>query len=143
MHTQYKLSLAALSLLCISVGVWRGLAVQSTAIEQAGCNPHDPLSSCAAAPQNGIPAGDLVFGGPEMASAGVTDGSLAAIRFVPKADAADIAKFLAANQATMVEGPKTGGMYTIRLPATGKAKDDLVKRMQAQTTIVELIAPLQ
>jgi hypothetical protein len=36
----------------------------------------------------------------------------------------------------------SGGMYTIRLPETGKAKEDHIKQM-AQSTIVELIAPKQ
>jgi hypothetical protein len=79
----------------------------------------------------------------EMASAEVRDGTLAVIRFVPKAEAADITKFLFANNASVIDGPMTGGMYTIRLPETGKAKDDHIKQMQAQTTIVEIIAPKQ
>jgi hypothetical protein len=81
--------------------------------------------------------------GTELASAGVTDGTLAVIRFAPKADAADITKFLLANKASMIDGPKSGGIYTIRLSETGKAKDDLIKRMQTQSTIVEFIATVQ
>jgi hypothetical protein len=34
-------------------------------------------------------------------------------------------------------------MYTIRLPETGKAKEEHIKQMQAQTSIVEIIAPKQ
>jgi len=81
--------------------------------------------------------------GTELASAGVTDGTLAVIRFAPKADAVDITKFLATNKASLVDGPKNGAIYTIRLPETGQAKDDLIKRMQAQSTIVEFIATVQ
>jgi hypothetical protein len=88
-------------------------------------------------------AGELVFGGLELATASITDGSLAAIRFVPKADSAEIAKFLADHKALVVDGPRTSRMYTIRLPATGKAKDDLIKQMRAQPTIVEFIATVQ
>jgi hypothetical protein len=81
---------------------------------------------------------------PGLASAEVRDGSLAAIRFTPKAEAAEITKFLLANNASVVDGPTTGGgMYTIRLPETGKAKEDHIKQMQAQTAIVEIIAPKQ
>ena len=80
---------------------------------------------------------------PEMASADDSDGTLAAIRFVPKAEAAEITKFLAANKALVIEGPKTGGIYTIRLPETGKAKEDHIKQMQAQTAIVDFIATKQ
>jgi len=81
---------------------------------------------------------------PGLASAEVRDGSLAAIRFTPKAEAAEITKFLLANNASVIDGPTTGGgMYTIRLLETGKAKEDHIKLMQAQTTIVEIIAPKQ
>jgi hypothetical protein len=80
---------------------------------------------------------------PEMASADDSDGTLAAIRFVPKAEAAEITKFLAANKASMIDGPIVGGIYTIRLPETGKAKEDHIKQMQAQTSIVEFIATKQ
>jgi hypothetical protein len=81
--------------------------------------------------------------GTELASAGVADGTLAVIRFAPKADAVDITKFLETNKASLVDGPKNGAIYTIRLPETGQAKDDLIKRMQAQSTIVEFIATVQ
>jgi hypothetical protein len=80
---------------------------------------------------------------PEMASADDSDGTLAAIRFVPKAEAAEITRFLAANKASMIDGPIVGGIYTIRLPETGKAKEDHIKQMQAQTAIVEFIATKQ
>jgi hypothetical protein len=143
MHTRFKIAAVTLSLLCVSVGLWRWLAVQSSAIDQSICDTRDPLSTCAAQPQFGIPAGELVVLAPELASAGVTDGSLAVIRFVAKANAADITKLLADNKASVIDGPKTGGMYTIRLPETGSAKNDLIKRMQAQSAIVELIATVQ
>ena len=77
-----------------------------------------------------------------LASADVSDGTLAAIRFAPKAQADQITAFLTANQASMIDGPVVGGMYTIRLRETGKAKEDHIKQM-AQSTIVELIAPKQ
>jgi hypothetical protein len=81
---------------------------------------------------------------PGLASAEVRDGSLAAIRFAANAQASDITKFLLANNASVIDGPTTGGgMYTIRLPETGKAKEDHIKQMQAQTSIVEIIAPKQ
>jgi len=88
-------------------------------------------------------AGNLVSQ-PRLSSAEVRDGSLAAIRFTAKAEAAEITKFLLANNASVIDGPTTGGgMYTIRLPETGKAKEDHIKQMQAQTAIVEIIAPKQ
>jgi hypothetical protein len=81
---------------------------------------------------------------PELASAEVSDGTLAAIRFTPKAEMGQITAFLIANKASMIDGPTTaGGMYTIRLPETGKAKEDHIRQMAAQTAIVDLIAPKQ
>jgi hypothetical protein len=79
----------------------------------------------------------------EMASADVSDGTLAAIRFAPKADVSQITAFLLANKASMIDGPMTGGIYTIRLPESGKAKEDHIKQMQAQSTIVDFIATKQ
>jgi hypothetical protein len=68
------------------------------------------------------------------------DGTLAAIRFAPKAEASQITAFLTTNKASMIDGPIAGGIYTIRLPETGKAKEDHIKQM-AQSTIVDLIGP--
>ena len=84
-------------------------------------------------------------GEPGFAPASIDrDGSLAAIRFTPKAEAAEITKFLLANNASVIDGPTTtGGMYTIRLPETGKAKEDHIKQMQAQSSIVEMIVTKQ
>ena len=77
-----------------------------------------------------------------LASAEVSDGTLAAIRFAPKAEIGQITTFLATNKASMIDGPVAGGLYTIRLPESGKAKEDHIKQM-AQSTIVDLIAPKQ
>jgi hypothetical protein len=80
---------------------------------------------------------------PDLASAETSDGTLAAIRFAPKAQVDQITAFLTANQASMIDGPMVGGMYTIRLRETGKAKEDHIKLMAQQTAVVELIAPKQ
>jgi hypothetical protein len=143
MRARYKIAAVTLPLIFVSVGLWRGLAVHGPADDQIDCNVRDPVSSCAIQPQYGVPAGELVVLEPELASAGITDGSLAVIRFAPKADAAAIDKFLADNKASVIEGPKNGGMYKVRLPETGQAKNDLIKKMQAQSTIVEFIATVQ
>jgi hypothetical protein len=144
MRSRYKIAVVALALSGIVVGAWRGLATQSAIIERVDCNTRDPLSPCATQPQMGIPAGDLLLvGEPELASAAAGDDNLAIVRFVPKAEAADITAFLVANKASLVDGPKMGGLYTMQLHETGKAKLDLIKRMQAQTAIVDFIATVQ
>jgi len=79
----------------------------------------------------------------EMASADGGDGTLAAIRFVSKADVGQITTFLMNNKASMIDGPLTGGIYTIRLPESGKAKEDHIKQMSAQSAVVDFIATKQ
>ena len=144
MRTGYNIAVVAFSLSGIAIGVGSKLAVQSTAIDQADCNARDPVSPCAARPEYGIPAGDLLLvGGPELASAAAGNDDLAIIRFAPKAEAADITAFLVANKATLVDGPRMGALYTIQLHETGRAKVDLIKRMQTQSAIVDFIATVQ
>ena len=140
MHTRFKIAAAALVLCGIFAIAWRGLADQRATIDSAGCNIADPLSACDGP---GIPVGDLVVTEPELASAPPNDGTLAIIRFAPKAIAADITEFLDAYSITMVDGPKSGGMYTVRLPQAGKTKSDLIKRLQIETAIVDFIAGVQ
>jgi hypothetical protein len=142
MHTRYKVAALTVALLFGSVALWSGLAVKAPPADRIDCDTRDPVSSCAAQPQPGIPAGDVVMQ-VDLASAGVADTSLAVVRFASKVQTADIARFLADNQATMVEGPNVGGMYKIRLSVTGEAKSDLIKRMQAQSAIVDFIAAVQ
>jgi hypothetical protein len=143
MRTGLKVAAVTFALSGISIGVWRGLADTQSENERGDCVIPDPLSACAPTPPLGIPAGDLVFAEPELASAQVDDGRLAIIRFAPKATAGDITEFLTANSVTMADGPKIGDMYTVRLPETGRTKGDLIKRLQLETTIVDFIASVQ
>jgi hypothetical protein len=143
MHTRLKVAAIIVALSGIAVGIWREFADQSAAIEQADCNIADPLSSCAVGPKLGIAADDLLTALPALASARPDDGTLAIIRFAPQAQAADITEFLDVNSITLVDGPKSGGMYTVRLPEIGKAKRELIKRLQIETAIVDFIATVQ
>jgi hypothetical protein len=95
-------------------------------------------------PEFGIPSGDLlVVAGPELASAGVSDDNLAIIRFTSTAEAAAITEFLVVNTASLIDGPRIGGLYTVKWHDSGKAKVDHIKRMQAQSAIVDFIAAVQ
>jgi hypothetical protein len=144
MRIRYRIAVIAFSLSCITIGVWRGLAVQSTSLDPADCNADDLLSSCAARPELGIPSGDLlVIAGPELASAEVGNDNLAIIRFTSTAEAAAITEFLVINKASLIDGPRMGGLYTIQLHDTGETKIDHIKRMQAQSAIVDFIAAVQ
>jgi hypothetical protein len=144
MRIRYKIAGIAILLSCITIGVWRGLTVQTRAVNQSECDIHNPLSTCAAEPEYGVPAGDLlVVGGPELASASVSEDDQAIIRFTPKAVAADITEFLVAYRATLVDGPRMGGLYTIKLHESGRAMDGVIKKMQTQSEIVDFIAKIQ
>jgi anti-sigma factor RsiW len=99
--------------------------------------------------QAGIIAGVLISprgpGGFETASYGQPApavGSFVLVRFAPQASAADITRFMEANQASIVDGPKAG-MYRIRVAATPLDKDELdrvIKRLQ-EDKAVGLVAP--
>jgi len=130
----------ALALSGISFAVWRGLAIEGPTIDQPNCSIQAP---CAVGPQIGIPVHDLFVTGPELASARAGDGTLASIRFTANAAAGDITEFLVANSISVVDGPKGGGMYTVRLPETGQKKNDLIKRIAVETAIVDFIATVQ
>jgi len=70
-------------------------------------------------------------------------GSYALIGFTPQASAADVTKFLEAHKASIVEGPKPGGLYRIRVSTTALPKNDLaaiVKQMQDDSKIVRFVA---
>jgi hypothetical protein len=69
-------------------------------------------------------------------------GSYALIGFAPQASAADVTKFLDAHKAAIVDGPKPGGLYRIRVSAAALPKADLaaiVKQMQDESKIVRFV----
>jgi anti-sigma-K factor RskA len=66
-------------------------------------------------------------------------GTFAMVRFAREASAAEITHFLEEYQATLVDGPKPGGFYRVRLAMKTLAKEELtriVSRMR-QERIVE------
>jgi anti-sigma-K factor RskA len=79
----------------------------------------------------------------ELASFPTTGGAaLAVVRFTPRATSAEITKFLEAHKAMVVDGPKKGGLYSLRL-ASGTPQADatkVVQEMQAESKIVEFVA---
>jgi hypothetical protein len=83
----------------------------------------------------------------ETASAPVTRGlqagSFALVRFVPQASMADINKFLDDRNAAIVDGPKPGGLYRVRVAQGSLSRQELiglVKEMEAAKTIVSFAA---
>jgi hypothetical protein len=76
-------------------------------------------------------------------SLAVPTGTYALIAFAPQASAADVTKFLETHKASIVEGPKGGGLYRIRVSDTVLPKKDLaaiVKQMQDDSKIVRFVS---
>ena len=70
-------------------------------------------------------------------------GTFAMVRFAREASAGEITRFLEEYQATLVDGPKPGGFYRVRLAMKTLAKEELariVSRMR-QDRIVESANP--
>jgi hypothetical protein len=70
-------------------------------------------------------------------------GSYAMVRFAREASAAEITRFLEDYKATLVDGPKPGGFYRVRIAMTSMAKEELsriVSRMR-QDRVVETANP--
>ena len=83
--------------------------------------------------------------GIELASALSTDGSLAMIRFAPQVTSSDITTFLNAHKLTIVDGPKPGAVYRVRISNTAASKDDMtkvIKQLQVDTKVVSFIAAI-
>jgi len=73
-------------------------------------------------------------------------GSYALIGFTAQASAADVTKFLETHKAAIVDGPKPGGLYRIRVAQAALPKNDLaaiVKQMQDDSKIVRFVAPTE
>jgi len=71
-------------------------------------------------------------------------GAFALVRFNPAASAADITRFLDSHKASVVEGPRGGGMYRIRVAASSVPKDELdkiVAQMAEDKNVVAFIVP--
>src|SRR5215471_1777783 len=76
-------------------------------------------------------------------SRGPVSGCYALISFTPQASAADVTKCLETHKASIVEGPKGGGLYRIRVSETVLPKKELaaiVKQMQDDTKIVRFVS---
>jgi hypothetical protein len=83
----------------------------------------------------------------ETASAPVTRGlsigSYALVRFAPQASVADVNKFLDDRGAAIVDGPKPGGLYRVRVAEGSLPRPELariVKELEAAKTIVSFAA---
>ena len=65
-------------------------------------------------------------------------GTFAMVRFAREASAGEITRFLEDYQATLVDGPKPGGVYQVRIAMTKIAKEELariVSRMRQERVV--------
>jgi hypothetical protein len=79
-------------------------------------------------------------------AAAAARGTFALVRFNPEASAADITKFFDVYKASLVEGPRAGGMYRIRISVKTLPKDEatqIVARMAEDKSVVAFIVPAQ
>ena len=70
--------------------------------------------------------------------------SYALVRFAPQASIADINKFLDDHDAAIVDGPKAGGVYRVRVAHGSLSRQQLaraVKELEANKSIVSFAAP--
>ena len=73
-------------------------------------------------------------------------GAYALVRFNPNASATDITSFFDKHKASLVEGPRAGGVYRIRVAPNSLSKDDLahtVARLGEDKNVVAFIVPAQ
>jgi anti-sigma factor RsiW len=77
---------------------------------------------------------------------GLEVGSYALVRFAPQASMADVNKFLDSRDAAIVDGPKPGGVYRVRVAHGALSQRELgrlVKEMEAAKNIVSFAAPTE
>jgi anti-sigma factor RsiW len=86
---------------------------------------------------NGI---DLASGdGPRAVQAG----SFALVRFAPTATASDISELLRSLNAVIVDGPKPGGVYRVKVSTqtiTSDRLDEILKQMRARSDIIAFVS---
>ena len=73
-------------------------------------------------------------------------GSYVLVGFAPQASAEDITNFLKSHKVSLVEGPRSGDLYKVRVSVTGLSKEDLariVREMQDNSKVVRFIAPTE
>jgi anti-sigma factor RsiW len=70
-------------------------------------------------------------------------GTFVVVRFAPDASAADVTNFLESNHVAVVDGPKLGGMYKVRLSDSKLPKEEVgrvLARLQGDK-VIGFIAP--
>src|SRR5215216_520819 len=87
---------------------------------------------------------DIGTGTPKSPVTDPTVGTYAFVGFVPSASSGDITNFLAANNMAVVDGPRAGGLYRVRIapaPLNKDAVNTLTSRLRENRTIVSMVLP--
>jgi hypothetical protein len=126
---------------------WSASAAAVIVLLQAGVITRLVMEEGAAPVQAAASASDMpTF---ETASApivtrGLEIDSYALVRFAPQASIGDINTFLDAHDAAIVDGPKAGGVYRVRVAHGSLPRQQLarvVKELEADKSIVSFAAP--
>jgi hypothetical protein len=83
---------------------------------------------------------------PISATRGIDVGSYALVRFAAHVNIADMTKFFDSRGALIVDGPRPGGMYRVRIARTRLAADErvrAVKEFQSASNLVSFAAPAE
>lgn len=95
--------------------------------------------------EGGGPGGYQTASYPQQQEA-TQEGSYALVAFAPQATSTQITKFLETYKIALVDGPRAGGLYKVRVAVTGLPKEELarvVRQMQSDTTVVRFAAPTE
>jgi anti-sigma factor RsiW len=89
-------------------------------------------------------------------AAGEDPGRFALVRFTPEASARDIAAVLEANRVSIVDGPRPGGLYRVRIaemegsgtltrgagaPSPAEEREQVLARLRAASGVISLAVP--
>jgi hypothetical protein len=83
---------------------------------------------------------------PISATRGIDIGSYALVRFDPQANIADLTKFLESRGASIVDGPRLGGFFRVRIAHFRLAPDELaraVKELRSASNLVSRADPTE
>jgi anti-sigma factor RsiW len=78
--------------------------------------------------------------------AAAAPGAYALVGFVPQASAADVTKLLETYKASIVDGPRPGDLYRLRIGEAGLSRDEvagIVGRLRGESSVVRFAAPAE
>jgi anti-sigma factor RsiW len=131
---------AAVVIVMLQAGVIARLALE----EQDG-SAKVAATSLAAAPVE-PKSFEVASAPPAVTTRGLQIGSYALVQFAPQASMADVNKFLDGRGAAIVDGPKPGGFYRVRVAQGSLSRQEfgrVLKEMEAAKSIVSSALPVE